>query len=308
MGKEELAIPPSLSDIEQTIQNRWAQTPDLVVCRLYSQQLNRNVLLIYLDSLIDKNSINNNVLQPLLFERTDAHNVGDLALLIGQKKHATLWSDVEEAIFQGESVLFVEGQAEAIILDTQGWPQRAIAEPQVESSLKGSHQGFIETGEKNIALIRRYLPNRELKIKELTVGRRGKTKVALLYLEDVTSKEVLQELEGRIRQVDIDAIVNTGELMQLIEDNPFSPFPQFLLTERPDAAVSHLLQGRIVVVVDRSPSVMIGPMSFVAFFQTVDDYSTRWMIASFLRLLRMLAFFCGHFFTVVIYYNDFVSL
>lgn len=290
-----LRIPSSLADVEAVIQTTWGETPDLVVCRLQVKQMHKDVLLMYLDSLADKNSINNNVLQPLLFEKHHATNVEDIAILIGQKKYTKLWPDIETAIFQGESVLFIDGEQKALILDTQGWPQRAIAEPQVESSLKGAHQGFIETSGKNIALIRRYLPNRELKIKELTVGRRGKTKVAILYLEDVAHPEVLQELEDRIRNIDVDAVVNTGELMQLIEDNPFSPFPQFLLTERPDAAVSNLLQGRIAIIVDRSPSVMIAPMSFISFFQTVDDYSTRWMIATFLRLLRTLAFFIAIF-------------
>ncbi|MGZ4164434.1 MAG: spore germination protein, partial [Tumebacillaceae bacterium] len=95
----------------------------------------------------------------------------------------------------------------------------------------------------------------------------------------------------RVRQVDVDAVLNTGELEEFIEDNPYSPFPQFLSTERPDAVTSHLMQGRIALVMDRSPSVLVGPATFSSFFQSVDDYSIRWQVASFLRMLRLSAFF-----------------
>ncbi len=131
--------------------------------------------------------------------------------------------------------------------------QRAIEDPQLETSLKGAHQGFVETIGQNIALVRRYIPNRELKVKQLRVGARGKTQILLVYLADVANPEVLQELEDRIAQLDVDAIVSSGELAEFIEDNPYSPFPQFISTERPDAAASQLLQGRIMVVIDGSP-------------------------------------------------------
>lgn len=106
---------------------------------------------------------------------------------------------------------------------------------------------------------------------------------------------MLKEREDRIQQLDVDAIINTGEMAELIEDNPYSPFPQFITTERPDAVASQLLQGRFAAVVDRSPSVLIAPVSFISFFQNIDDYSTRWSIATFIRLLRIFAFFTAIF-------------
>ncbi|GAA3333064.1 hypothetical protein GCM10020331_095660 [Ectobacillus funiculus] len=94
-----------------------------------------------------------------------------------------------------------------------------------------------------------------------------KCKVSILYLEDVAHPEVLQELEDRIRQLDVDTILNAGELEEFIEDNSYSPFPQFISTERPDAAASHILQGRFAVMVDGSPAVLIAPVTLIAFFQ-----------------------------------------
>ncbi|TMV50010.1 spore germination protein [Paenibacillus mesophilus] len=282
------------TDLARNIANlllRFTQTPDLFVREFTIKHSGERAVLVYLEGLADKNSINNDILRPLQFESERSDAVGGLTVTVGHVSRLTSWPQIETAILHGSSVLLIEGRAEVYAMDTTGWPQRAIEDPQIEASLKGAHQGFVETGSQNIAMLRRYIPNRELKVQEIWVGERGHSKLSVLYLADVTHPEVLQELVDRIRKLDVDVIINTGELAELIEDNPYSPFPQFILTERPDAAASQILQGRIVVVVDRSPSVLVAPVSFTSFFQNVDDYSTRWSIATFIRLLRLFAFF-----------------
>ncbi|KPD09281.1 spore gernimation protein, partial [Aneurinibacillus migulanus] len=158
-----------------------------------------------------------------------------------------------------------------------------------------AHLGFIESASQNIALIRRYIPSRELKIKQFKIGTRGEVPVSLLYLADVVNPQLIRELENRIKLIDVDTVITTGEIEGFIEDNPYTPFPQFTVTERPDTTASHLLQGRAAVIIDRAPGALVGPMNFVAFFQTVDDYSVRWTTATFVRLLRFVAFFIAIF-------------
>lgn len=310
---EQVIQPPSDIISTSLVQNltylhsQFSLTPDMVVRHFIIKQSGDQAALVYLSGLVDKNAINNNVLRPLQFETGNGNAVDDITVNVGQVQSLYTWPHVENAILQGCSVLFVNGQTEASALGTQGWPQRAIEDSQIEASLKGAHQGFVETGSQNIALIRRYIQDRELKIKEMVVGRRGKTLVSILYLADVAHPEVLKELEDRIQQVDVDVILNTGELAEFIEDDPYSPFPQFITTERPDAAASQILQGRFAVVVDRSPSVLIAPVAFISFFQNIDDYSTRWPISTFIRMLRIFAFFVAiflpAFYIAVISYN-----
>lgn len=271
-----------------TLQSFFTFAPDLVT-RQFQLRTGDKAVLVYLEGLIDKSAINNNILYPLMYELESINDIWNSSITIAKTEMITLWTDVENAIFQGKSILIIQGQKSSLILHTQGWPQRAIKEPQIESTLKGSHQGFVETSGQNIAMIRRYLPNRELKIKEYNVGSRGNTRVSMMYLEDVTQPNIVKEMEDRLSQINVDAILNTGELAEFIEDHPISLFPQLILTERPDSAAAHILQGRIVVVVDHSPSVIVAPVTFSAFFQSVDDYSNRWLIATFLRLLRFLA-------------------
>lgn len=276
------------------LRSLFTHTPDLIIHPV-PLKTGQHGVLVYLEGLVDKMSINDHILHPLIYEGNAKTSPCNAVPNGGKTTSESRWSDVEAGLFQGKSALFLEGQPHAVLFDTAGWPQRAIEEPQVESTLKGAHQGFTETASQNIAMVRRYIANRNLKIKQLTVGRRSQTRVYLLYLEDVTHPEVIREMQGRIEKIDIDAVINTGELEQLIEDNPYSPFPQYKVTERPDVAVSHLLQGRAALVVDNSPGVLIGPMVFVSFFQALDDYSTRWMVASFVRLLRFTGLLIGIF-------------
>jgi len=293
-GVDESRARPIVSSLSGNLEEaarRFPDWPDFVVFRFASVSEERETpaALLYLEGLSDKKAINDNVLRPMMTGETAIRN-GVPAPTVGGVRTARTWTEVEHAVMSGESALFVDGREQAWIYNTAGWPQRAIEDPQLESSLKGAHQGFVETGTQNLALLRRYLPNMELRIVSLTVGRRGRTSLMIVYLDDVAHPEVLKELKKRIEKIDVDAVINTGELAEFIEDNPYSPFPQLILTERPDSAVSQLLQGRFVVIVDRSPSVLVAPVTFASFFQSVDDYSSRWMIASFIRLLRFAAF------------------
>lgn len=268
--------------------------PELII-RTFPLKIEQEAALVYMEGLVDKTAINTNILRPLLFQDWNEKDFWESSVTIGQIKKIEQWSDIEKSILNGKSILFIDKELTALEIETPGWPQRAITEPIVEPSIKSSHEGFTETGNQNIAMIRRYIPSRELKVKECTVGDRAGVKVSIIYLEDVANEDVLMEMENRIKSLKVDTILNTGALVELIEDTPFSPFPQLYVTERPDTVAHHLLKGRIAVVVDRSPSVLLGPMTFSTFLHAIDDYGVRWILASFIRLLRFIAFFIAIF-------------
>ncbi|MET3195671.1 spore germination protein [Gottfriedia sp. OAE603] len=277
-----------LSKNMDQIKKLFNESPDLVIRRFQINSDGLDVALVYLAGLTDIQAIQNHVLTPLMKSSFDP--TMELPISIGQVEKIDKWAQIQDAILEGDSVLFIHGMNSVNRLDTKGWPQRSIEDSKNEISLKGAHQGFVETNGQNIALIRRYIPHQDLMLKEVTIGKRGKTKVTILYLRDVASNELRMELVDRLKKINVDSIINTGELIEFIEDNPYSPFPQFIMTERPDTAVSHILQGRFAVIVDRSPHVLIAPTNFISFFQGVDDYGTRWLVASFICSLRFVAF------------------
>ena len=268
--------------------------PELIT-RTFPLKTGQEAALVYMEGLVDKTAINMDILRPLLFQEWNEKDFWESSVSISQIKKVEKWSEIEQALLNGKSILFRDGQLTALELETPGWPQRGIQEPSIETSLRSSHQGFTETASQNIALIRRYIPNRELKVTECTVGERASAKLSILYLADIANEDVVREIECRIKSLKVDTILNTGSLGELIEDNSFTPFPQLSVTERPDTAAHQLLKGRVAVVVDRSPGVLIGPMTFPSFFQAIDDYSIRWILSSFIRLLRFIAFFIAIF-------------
>jgi spore germination protein len=287
-------ISPSISINLHHLSRLFSGIPELST-RTFPLKTGQEAALVYMDGLVDKTAINMDILRPLLFQEWNEKDFWESSVSISQIKKIEKWSVIEQALLNGKSILFMDGQLTALELETQGWPQRGIQEPSIETSLRSSHQGFTETASQNIALIRRYIPTRELKVKECNVGERASAKLSILYLADVATEEVVREMECRIKSLKVDAILNTGVLEELIEDNSYTPFPQLSVTERPDTVAHQLLKGRIAVVVDRSPGVLIGPMSFPSFFQAIDDYNVRWIPASFIRLLRFIAFFIAIF-------------
>lgn len=283
----EFTTTPSIAANLKHLSGLFDGIPEFVCKELVLKNKDKAAI-AYMDGLIDKVLINRDIIRPLLYEEWDDQHVFESAVSMGSVKKNKNWREIEQAILSGKTVLFMEGLSYVLVLETQGWPQRAIQEPQNETTVKSAHQGFTETATQNIAMIRRYIPSTELKVKTCPVGKRGQVNISILYIDDVVNKKALQEAEKRVKKIDVDTILNTGELEGFIEDNAYTPFPQLSMTERPDTAASHLLQGRIVIMLDRSPGVLVGPMTFTSFFQSTDDYNIRWIVSSFVRSLRFI--------------------
>ncbi|KAA6460469.1 spore germination protein [Bacillus thuringiensis] len=278
-----------LQDQKCKMKQIFDESPDLIEQSL-RLKTKKNALLYYFEGLTDGITLKNNVVTPLLQEVVEDIHVFNGHIIAAYTKKVCTWTDVVNQLLEGNSILFIDGQAEALSINTGGWAERNIQEPISETTIKGSHDGFIENASKNLGLIRRYIPSKELKVKKLTVGNRASTSVYLIYLGDVANEGVIQEAKTRILNIETDAILGIGELSNFIKDQTWTPFPQAYLSERPDAIAHHILDGKVAILVDRSPSVMIIPINLVGFFQAPDDYNMNWLITSFLRLLRFIGF------------------
>ena len=155
----------------------------------------------------------------------------------------------------------------------------------------GPKDSFNESLRTNTALIRRRVRDTRMKVVQLRIGTRSKTDVALMYIEDLAKDEVVKEIKKQLDELNIDGIFDSGMLEQLMEQDSKSPFPQYQLTQRPDKAASGLMEGRIVLVVDNSPEVIVLPVTLNIFFQASDDYYNRWEVATFARILRYISSF-----------------
>ena len=215
----------------------------------------------------------------------------DRAIATADLSEADNMEDVLYFMLAGDTAVFVEGYDKVIIIATRGFPNRGVQSAETEVVVQGPREAFSEVMRFNTALVRRRIRDTALKAKQLKIGQRSQTDIALMYMEDVVRPEVLQEVEKRLESIEIDGISDSGCVEQLIEESWLSPFPQAQLTERPDKAAASILEGRVAIIVDNSPFVMIVPATLNTFFQASEDYYSRWQVMSITRFMRFVGAF-----------------
>ncbi|WFD10126.1 spore germination protein [Tepidibacter hydrothermalis] len=255
--------------------------------------------LVYIDGMTDKALISEFALNNLIISSRIAmpndikNNIKDLiqkkTIAITEIKEIKEMEECIKNILSGETLLFIDNVEESIVLSSRGWPTRSISEPQSEVVIRGPRDGFTETLKVNTSLVRRRIRDTNFKIKNLSLGKRSNTDVAVLYIEDIVNNTVLEEVKKRLDEIDIDMIQESGAVEQLIEDNCYSLFPQIQYTERPDVVSASLYEGRVAILVDNTPFALIVPVTLTTFLQSPDDYYERWIISSFVRVIRMFA-------------------
>jgi hypothetical protein len=203
--------------------------------------------------------------------------------------------NIHEAVAQllAGSLLMVKtlaqsGEIGLFSLDLQGWLRREPKEPQTERLIRGPREGFVETIDDNIGMIRRWIQDPQLQVGEVRLGRRTKTRVALLFLSDIAQPRLVNEVYRRVKAIDIDGVLESGYIEQLISDRRASIFPLTQATERSDKAAAAILEGRVAILVDKSPSAIIVPTTINEMYQSPEDYYYSFWLGSFLRLVRLL--------------------
>jgi spore germination protein KA len=198
---------------------------------------------------------------------------------------------VTTAVLSGQTAFFLDGSPNALLVDSRYHPGRAVEEPSTEAEVRGPRDGMVENIILNTTLIRRRIRDPKLRIEAMVAGRRTRTDIGIAYIEDLAGKDLVDEVRRRIHSIEVDAIEGTGILEELIKDSPLSPFSTLVATERPDRAAAAILEGRVVILVDNTPFVLLVPGTFWQHLQAPsDDYLGFWA-GSALRLLRAFALF-----------------
>mgnify|MGYP001153654020 FL=1 len=286
------------------IENAFQNCGDIVKRRFFvGEKKEIAVYMVYTDNIVNGSAIEESILTNIMNRcRIDGKKEGMLKRLneeviaIGEMTEVKTFQEIFDAVLLGDTILLMDGNDIALQASTKGFPSRGVSEAKTEVVVQGPKDAFTEIGATNIVLIRRRIRDTKLKVKRTKVGKRSKTDVAILYMEDIVRKEILQEVENRINQIDIDVILDSGYIDQLLENKWLSPFPQLQMTERPDKASSALLEGRVVIVIDNTPFVVMVPATLNVFFQAAEDYYDRWEIMSFIRLIR----YCAGFLAVAL--------
>jgi len=251
----------------------------------------------YCDGVVNSVAINENLIKALMHsELTPAAGEDFVDTLITrvveicEAKRADKVQEIVEAVVYGNTILFIDGQKEAVLLDTKAFQTRSVEEPDNERVLLGPREGFTESLMGNLSIIRRRALTADLKMKQLTLGTRTRTKVFVCYMDSLVNKQVLEHLMKRLQSIDIDGILDAHYITELIDESPWSPFRTIGYTERPDVVMGKLLEGRIAIFVDGTPVVLTVPYLFIENFQSSEDYYMSFYYTTFSRLLRIIGF------------------
>lgn len=202
----------------------------------------------------------------------------------------THFQEAIDGILSGDTVLLLDGCTDALQFSTRGWDARSIDEPQGEQVVRGPRDGFTENLRSNTALVRRRIRDSLLKVEAMKIGTKTKTDINLMYLEGTVKEGLVAEVKKRLMKIKIDGIIESGYVEELIEDSPYSPFTTVQSTERPDKVAASILEGRVAIIVDNTPFILIVPCYFWQFLQASDDYYSRFWVGSFFRIVRYIAF------------------
>lgn len=256
------------------------------------------VLLVFLETLTDSAQINQTILESLLRAHTElpaqiritpATAPEVLQRHVLNACHLQTTTDLLEFtnfILGGNIGILIEGNSQALIAPAQGGETRAIDEPENEPNIRGPRDGFVESLNTNISLIRRRFRSSRLKVETLEVGLLTKTAVAVLYVEGLAQPEMVEEVWRRLRRINADAVLDSGYIEEFIADESISLFPLILTTERPDRVTAALLEGRIGILTENTPSSMVVPCTFISLLQASEDYYVTAPFSTFIRLMR----------------------
>lgn len=289
----------SLDKNLESIKEKLVDSSDVIYREFVIGSDNKNkAAIVYIDGLVDKDLINDYVVENLMvFSRVappSAKNIKnklndvikDKSLAVVEMKEVETIDQAILDVLSADTILILDNYDKIISIGSKGWEGRSISQPETEAVIRGPREGFVETMRFNTALIRRRIRDPKLKLKAYKLGRRSQTDVCITYIEDIVNQDALKEVKKRIESIDIDAIVDSGYVEQFIEDNWKSPFPQVRSTERPDVVAGELYEGKIAIIIDNSPFVLIVPTTLNSMLQSAEDYYERWGIGTFVRMLR----------------------
>ncbi|MEA4896816.1 MAG: spore germination protein [Christensenellaceae bacterium] len=278
------------------LMKRLFENVDIMRYRFVAKDGDRAYAIVFSDGMVDAAVINEHILQPLMSAPAQIRDKDLMKRLtaevvqVGEAELTGEFKKIVGAVTYGDTVLFADGCAEAAILNTKSFALRSIDEPDSEKSLLGPREGFTESMTQNVSMLRRRARTNDLKIRQMSFGKKTRTSAVICYFDSVVTRRVLDDLLKRLEGIDIDGVLDTNYLAELIREHRFSLFRTIGYTERPDTVIGRLLEGRVAIVLDGTPMALTLPYLFIENFQSSEDYYMSFYYGSFSRMLRMLGF------------------
>ncbi|MCL6595140.1 MAG: spore germination protein [Firmicutes bacterium] len=250
------------------------------------RRIGKAVRAVYLETIVDPRRLDDEVVRP--FSRALLRS-GERPSAPPGFEAVRTYGEAADALLAGKAVVILAGADGAWVWDVARWPQRQPQEPPAELVSQGPHLGFVEDLATNLALLRKEVPSRRMRVETLAIGRRSRTRVAVVYVQGLARLDLLTEVRRRLSHVEADFITDSGMLSQWLVPRSYL-FPAVHTTERPDVAASAVLEGRVIILCDGSPTIVIVPQVFADILHVPEDYYIRPLGATIERTIRFMGF------------------
>lgn len=306
LSDKELVAQPLSADLQKNIDNLHILLQgcsDAVFKEFnFGKTREQQGFIVYFDGLVDRNEVELNLLKSLMLEldmtldssppcEPDLFKaIQNRILSLAELHTLKTLQEICTHISSGDTVLLIDGYDTGLVAGTRSLQTRGIQSPENEVIIRGPKESFTEIARFNTALLRRRLKSTNFKIESLVIGRITKTDVFVGYIAGIAPPQLVEQVKERLTKIDIDGVLDTGYLEEYLEDNHYTIFSQIEYTERPDRICGHLLEGRVFIMLDGSPMVLVVPTSFPRFWIAAEDYYERYLPSSIFRIMRFLAF------------------
>lgn len=291
-----------LDDIEQIVKKLKKETDNLDDIIYRKKKIKKkNIYIIYNEPLTSSDKISDFIMRSLNQIQEKKISISSLMETIENDisnfkvKKIHQYEQICFHLHRGFTILLIEGEKEALVLETKANIARGISTPESENMVRGAKDSFVEDYQVNLGLIKKRIKTNDLWVKTITIGKYTSTQVGVLSIHNVVKPELVNNVIQRLQQIDIYGIIDSGMIKNLIEKEDKSAFPTVITTERPDVVSKALLEGKIAIVVDNSPYVIIIPAILNDFFKTMEDISSKGINVTFTRLIKFFAFIIALF-------------
>ncbi|GIO40470.1 spore germination protein [Paenibacillus apis] len=294
-GPEQEHIHENRTPFIETLKHRLGDSPDIIYRDIVYG--NNSVLLVYVEGMADPKSLIDGMLENVDVAASSKEESPEQAyerlkkqgIAMGRVRDTDHYTELISALLAGGSIIFVEGHSICLLVGTESLNQRGVEEASSQSVVRGPREGFTESLRNNTALVRRRIQSPMVRIEQRRLGEQTRTSIAIMYMEGMADEEVLSELRTRLDQIQLPSVLESSYIEEMIQDRRYSPFPTIFNSERPDVIASAILEGRVAILMEGTPFVLIVPSLFVQAFQSSEDYYQR---ADFASLVRLLRYFC----------------
>lgn len=280
-----------MNKIVEKIKSEFSKTPDLIIKELKINMFDK-IYVVYLETVSSSDKINDYILKNLIIGKTNnkINKRNILSFLAGPNTINNINSEqIEFYLTNGYAIVIIN--SEIIAIETRADINRSISNADVETSINGPKDSFTENYQINVGLIKRRIKSNHLKIENKIIGRKTSTTVGVLYFDDIVDNEIITNILDKLDKIDIDGIIDSSSIGFLLDDENNNVYPTFLQTERPDMVATALLEGKVAIVIDTTPYVLIIPAFFIDFINpNIDNYNKSKNI-NFIKIIRLAAYF-----------------